>query len=492
MNNFDPSKRTLFVVGDEKQCIYGFRGSRVDLILQFHKFYPKVKEIVLNQNYRSTQPILDMAEKIISHNKNQKTVGLFTANPQNHIKVKYYLARNEKDEANYIIKSLQELYCSTDDIKLDSYSDDKRGNNNENEDEISFVPDEEEYKKETKTNDTISSMFDIYMDASNETTSIGKDIWGGLTNNSYNPSSWQLKEIDWSNCQGLNDSVVLYRTHAQSRAIEEALLKQHVPYKLVSGTRFLDRKEVKDVLAILKFCNNGNDKMALSRFLPLVLPGVGAKTMEKIYNFMQDPDFPLPKRHLDMVEDVLTQIGKNFERHSNLIDFTKNLIEDIGYNTYLKGEYTNKEEFISRSENIAEIYSLMLQFDHDTKMDLSDRLNLFLEHVMLISNVESKENNLPDNSPKISLMTLHQSKGLEFETVFLVGLEEGILPHQNSLMDAVEIEEEVRLAYVGVTRAKKNLFLLAADSRVQFGQVKANPVSRIFRPFLDSHAKRVN
>jgi superfamily I DNA/RNA helicase len=483
----DKKARSLFVVGDEKQCIYAFRGSKVDLILQFHKFFPNVKEVVLNQNYRSTQPILDIAHKVITHNTKQKHIPLFTEDPQIEKKVKYYLARNEKDEAEFIVKTLSEKFLNSENENNVSFSNNSKNEyetqKEDIEEEITFVPD---------NSNSISSMFDIYLNADDlSQVKTGSNLWnsyGGL-GEAYNPSSWKLKDLNWKNVP-LNKVAILYRTHAQSRAIEETLLKYRVPYKLVSGTRFLDRKEVKDVLSILRFVNNGNDKLALSRFLPLILPGVGAKTMEKIYSYLQDPEFNLPQRYLEMVETVLTQISTLFTSNDKLIDFTKNLIAEIGYIDYLKNEYPNKDEFNMRMENISELYSLMLPYDQDENLHISDKLVEFLNQIMLLSNLESKDKS-DDGQEKINLMTLHQSKGLEFEIVFLVGCEDGILPHQNSLIEIDGFEEEVRLAYVGITRAKKDLFLLAADSRVQFGQVKSNPVSRIFRPVLDSHAKRV-
>ena len=155
----------------------------------------------------------------------------------------------------------------------------------------------------------------------------------------------------------------------------------------------------------------------------------------------------------------------------------------------IKSQYPDKEEREARIENIGELYSLMFQFDKNTELDLSERLNEFLAHISLMTGMDIGDDEI-DNTPKISLMSLHQSKGLEFETVFLVGVEDGLLPHQNSLYEPGGMEEEVRLAYVGVTRAEKHLHLISADSRVTFGQVQANPVSRIFRPFLNTHTER--
>jgi DNA helicase-2/ATP-dependent DNA helicase PcrA len=176
-----------------------------------------------------------------------------------------------------------------------------------------------------------------------------------------------------------------------------------------------------------------------------------------------------------------------WQTNDNLIDLTKDLIASSGYLRYLKSKYPIKEEYEARVDNIGELYSLMFPFDEDKSVNLSVRLQRFLEQTSLMSQLDKED---AEAVPKINLMSLHQSKGLEFDTVFLVGVEDGILPHQNSFFEKDGMEEEVRLAYVGVTRAKKRLHLISSDSRIQFGQIKANPVSRIFRPFLDTNCVR--
>ena len=517
------NSRSLFVVGDDAQSIYGFRGSKIELILSFHKFYPEVKEIMLNQNYRSTQPILDLAEQVLSHNQDQKKKNLFTNNPQSNLFVYYYLARNERDEADFIVKRLSKLANGNNFEPQTSNSDSSPDSNSTTKTRVDFVPDSPEVEnssqKPSNPVSAISSMFDIYLDANELNTSdfgnSKKNLWSQVDSFSgYNSSSWQVPNVNWSRVEELNNVAILYRTHSQSRAIEETFLKYKIPYKLVSGIRFLDRKEVRDVLAMLKYIANPSDKLSLARFLPLILNGVGPKTLEKIYAWLEDPSYPLPPKFQEQVNDTLIKFQKAKDHHERLIDFTKEVITTTGYLEYLKDEYPIKEEFTTRSENIAELYSLMLPFDEgrgDTnassssgnllsaderegiagqqELSLETKLTEFLSQILLMSGLESKES-LSDNTPKVSLMTLHQSKGLEFDTVFLVGCEDGLLPHQNSLFEPGGLDEEVRLAYVGITRAKRELYLTAADSRVQFGQIKANPVSRIFRPFLDSYAKR--
>lgn len=299
---------------------------------------------------------------------------------------------------------------------------------------------------------------------------------------------WQLTKFDWTKID-LNKCAVLYRTHSQSRAIEEVFLKYKVPYRLVSGTKFLDRKEVKDVLALLKFLANSQDKIAISRFLPLVLEGVGAKTLDKILAFLEDFDYPLPPKQQSQITNFLNTLQQAWQEKLTLASLTEYLLDKLGYYDYLRKSCLNKEEFTMRQENIKELYSLMLPFDQDQTLDLTEKLQNFLQQISLMNKEEVTEN---EKQAKITLMTLHQSKGLEFETVFLVGCEDGLLPHQNSFFEQDAFEEEVRLAYVGVTRAKKFLYLTMAKTRTQFGQIKANPISSIFRPFLGKYILQDN
>jgi DNA helicase-2/ATP-dependent DNA helicase PcrA len=464
------TQRSVFVVGDDAQSIYAFRGSKIEIILNFGAEYHNTHEVVLNQNYRSTQPILDLAEKVISHNPFQKKKELFTENAE-QVDIQYYLARNDRDEAEYIIKQLYKQYGNAPDTITDEVHIDA--------DETTTAMFQTETPKATSSTDPVSSMFDVYLETDDFAPTFGRQ--------SYNPQSWNVPEYNWSQMDKLNDCVVLYRTHAQSRSLEEQFLKYRLPYKLVSGVRFLDRKEVRDVVSILRYVINPQDMVSFSRWFPLVSSGVGPKTMQKIIQFIHDPSFPLAPKFQETVGNIQESIQHGLSNTSEVIKFTKDLLAEIGYSGYLKSEYPIKEEYQARMENIGEIYSLMIPFEQ-SDLSLEDKLKAFLEQVTLMSTLD-RENS--DNQPKISLMSLHQSKGLEFETVFMVGIEDGLLPHQNSLFEPQGLEEEVRLAYVGVTRAKKYLHLISADSRIQYGQVQANPVSRIFRPFLDTHCQRI-
>jgi hypothetical protein len=365
-----------------------------------------------------------------------------------------------------IVEEIEEVSFVSDDEQCDS-------------NEVSFLADQEA--------DSISSMFDVYLSKPSQRSEFNP--FSSLKfEPEFSPKLWTLPIVNWSKVSKLNDCVILYRTHSQSRSIEEIFLKNKVPYRLVSGTRFLDRKEIRDVMSILKYMGNGADKISLSRFLPLVLDGVGAKTLEKILAYMEDYEYPLAPKFQEMIVTLLTRIQTAWSTSKTLIEFCKEVQIVSGYTKYLKKEFPNKDDFNERMENIGEIYSLMLPFDQDESLDITDKLSNFLSQISLMSLVDNTTND-PDQ-PKINLMSLHQSKGLEYETVFMVGCEDGLLPHQNSFVEPDGMEEEVRLAYVGVTRAKANLYLLSADSRVTFGQIKANPASRIFRPFLDRYCRR--
>jgi superfamily I DNA/RNA helicase len=479
-------EKTLFVVGDDAQTIYSFRGSKIELILNFEKIFPNSTKIILNKNYRSSQSILNLAEQVISLNPYQFKKQLEANNTENDLVVRHYVAMNEKDEVNYILKQIIQRYG---DNKIKQSIEEEEPQN------IQPTPTNEVYYQDDKkaSTDSISSMFDIYLDEDEAMEiNVGQSLWGGVDRQISRVKSfgWHLPVMDWSKINELNDCVILYRTHAQSRSIEEELLKNKIPYKLVSGVRFLERKEIKDVLSILRFIANHLDTLAMNRFMPLVIEGLGPKTLEKVRLFLSDPDYPLSPKIQDAVNNILTNFNSSLNKCDNLIELTKQVLDSCSYYSYLKKEFPSKDEFLTRTENIAELYSLMAPIDEQVEINLKDRLSIFLNQISLMTNAESSDNN-EKNQPKISLMTLHQSKGLEFDSVFMVGIEDGLLPHQNSLFEPDGLEEEVRLAYVGITRAKRYLDLISADSRMQFGQVKRNPISRIFRPFLDNYTKRV-
>jgi DNA helicase-2/ATP-dependent DNA helicase PcrA len=343
--------RNLNVVGDASQSIYGWRGADYRNLTRLQEDFPDLKIINLEQNYRSTQTILSAANEVIKHNQSHPILKLWTENPEGE-KIAFYQARNEKDEADFIIQSI-----------------------------------------------------------------------------SRRPSS-------------LSDYAVLYRTNAQSRVIEERFLHTGIPHALVGGTRFYERKEVKDVLAYLRLLTNPQDKVSSER-------------IEK-----------LGKKKYQAFLKIKDKLKKEFDSLT-----TSEIMDEIFEATgYLELYNPEKEEDLMRLENIKELKSVAAEFPH-----LID----FLENVALV-----QQEYLPAGLPKekkknaVTLMTAHAAKGLEFPIVFMVGMEEGLFPHSRSLMDQAEIEEERRLCYVGMTRAKQKLFLSSASRRLYFGQRSVNMISR--------------
>ena len=469
--------RSLFVVGDDAQSIYSFRGSKVEIILNFTHEYPQAKEIILNQNYRSTQRILNLAEEILGHNQYQKKKQLFTENIE-EIEIIHYQATSEKDEAEFIVKRLYELYVAP---KTQSEEPRQPTETLELELEVEmneFYNQPKEPPSSSHTSNPVSKMFDLYLEPDNlgAPSPLSQPVsW----------SSWTIPEYSWSDVEALNECVVLYRTHSQSRALEEVFVKYRLPYRLVGGIKFLERKEIKDLVAMLRWLQNRQDKLSLSRFLPLLIDGLGPKTLNKVLTFLEDSSFPLAPKLKQQLEDKLATIDSVLVTSHSLVELIDKLVVVSGYRDYLQQEYGRTPELEARLENLKELASIAREIDQQQTGDLKTKLQAFLEQLALQSSQEATDE--ASNIPKITLMTLHQSKGLEFETVFLVGVEDNLLPHQNSLFNPEQFAEEVRLAYVGVTRAKKYLHLISCQSRVYFGEVRSNPVSRIFRPFLHKY-----
>ena len=345
--------KNITVVGDASQSIYRFRGADFRNIVNFKTQYPDMKKFHLEQNYRSTQTILDAAHAVISKNTSHPILKLWTEKKEGPA-ITIYEARTEHDEATFIVTSI-------------------------------------------------------------------------LQSN-----------------QPFNDFAILYRTNAQSRVIEEAFLHAGIPYTLVGGTRFYERKEIKDVLSYLRLVAHPKDTVSLKR-----IEKIGKKKMEKFINWREavDTDKKLIKLTTLELLDTILEVSD-----------------------YLSLYDANVEEEAYRLENIKELRSVATEFPV-----LSD----FLDTVALL-----EQEPIPDRLEKtkrtniVTLMTLHASKGLEFNTIFLIGMEEGLFPHSRSLMDKEELEEERRLCYVGVTRAKEKLYLSYANRRLFFGTRTQNVVSR--------------
>ncbi len=406
----------IMVVGDDYQAIYGWRGANFRNILNFERDWPGACVIKLEQNYRSTDTILSAANEVIKFNKNRTDKALWTEASAG-CPITVYQALNEKDEAEFIALEISSLM---------------RGE--------------------------------------------------------------KLKEKGNSN---YNDFAVLYRTNAQSRALEEAFMHINIPYRVIGGVRFYERKEIKDIISYLRLVVNLNDFESLSRACSTPSRGIGEKTLSNyqlsIINNQINSNYQIPKKLLDFLK-MMAEIRVAAE-DMELGDLIQHVAVKSGYKKYLldgtaegEGRWENVLELIGVAESIPkQVESRKLkvesgeeEFDLEANSSQSQRdpsspgLEAFLERVALIQDMD----NYDSGSNAVTLMTLHSAKGLEFDTVFITGLEEGIFPHSRSMMDQNEMEEERRLCYVGITRAKKRLYLLYSFERNLYGRFQSNPPSR--------------
>ncbi len=386
----------LCVVGDDDQSIYKFRGANIENILGFEKQFEGAKVIRLEQNYRSTQTILDAANSVISNNQGRKSKTLWTAGDKGG-KIYWYKAVDENDEARFVADTILSGYKQT-----------------------------------------------------------GK----------------------------YSDNAVLYRMNAQSNVIERALVRSGIPYKVYGGMRFFDRKEIKDVTSYLAFINNPNDLLRFRRIINEPKRGIGDNTVTLIEEISRDLKLspfevlrtceeyaPLakktsPLKNAYVMFDFLMQQAENLP----LDEFFDVLIDKTGYLDYLK----TLENPDTKIENVQELRSSIVQYMQEAEEpDLSG----FLEEVALYS--EADRDNSTDD--RVTLMTVHSAKGLEYENVFVIGLDDGIFPSSRSFDSEEDMEEERRLAYVAITRAKKQLYLTNASQRMLFGQTQHNITSRFMR-----------
>ncbi|KQL34824.1 ATP-dependent DNA helicase PcrA [Bacillus sp. FJAT-25509] len=405
--------KNICVVGDSDQSIYRWRGADISNILSFEKDYDKAQVILLEQNYRSTQTILDAANAVITNNSNRKAKKLWTENGQG-TPIHYFRAASEQDEGYFVAGKLAE------------------------------------WKKE------------------------GVHQYG--------------------------DVAILYRTNAQSRAMEEVLVKSNIPYKMVGGVKFYDRKEIKDLLAYLRFIANPNDEISFSRIINVPKRGVGAASVDKIINYsiMNDLSLSDTLEQIDFVGlsgKITKAVGdfhamaKNWQQMLDYLSVTE-LVEEVldktGYIQVLKDE--NTIESASRIENIEEFLTVTNAFEESSE---DKSLVSFLTDLALVSDIDQADKE-ESQADEVILMTLHSAKGLEFPVVFLIGLEEGIFPHSRSLMDEEEMEEERRLAYVGITRAEKDLYITNAQTRTLYGRTSVNQESRFINEIPDELLDRAN
>lgn len=395
--------KNICVVGDDDQSIYRFRGATIENILSFENHYKGAKVIRLEENYRSTQNILDGANAVISHNKNRKGKTLFTRSGSGD-KIVYKTVMSESEESQYII------------------------------DEI-------------------------------------------------------IKNVD--NGMKYSDHAILYRMNAQSRNLEVMLTKSGISHRIIGGHRFFDRKEIKDIVSYLAVINNPSDNVRLQRIINVPKRAIGDTMFANVLEIAAG----LGMSAFEVCERA-DEFQKTSRSASKLMGFTKMIrdfqecIEDgMGLNDllqevlektkYLDFLHEDIETYDDRVNNIKELSSMFIKYEEESE---DANLSEFLEDVALISDIDSYN----EDEDAVVLMTLHSAKGLEFPVVFIPGMEEGIFPGNQSMFSEEDLEEERRLAYVGITRAKKKLYLISSQQRMLYGQTSRNMPSRFLREIPSS------
>lgn len=387
----------ICVVGDDDQSIYKFRGATIENILSFENTFKGAKMIRLEQNYRSTQNILNAANGVISNNTMRKGKTLWTENAVGD-KIEVHTSDSERDEAQFIAKTI-----------LDGVADGRK----------------------------------------------------------------------------FSDFAILYRMNAQSNSIEQALSRSGIPHRVIGGRRFYDREEIRDMVAYLQVINNPHDDVRLGRIINVPKRGIGATTLEKaseiaaglgesIYSVIKDADvYPQLSRAATKLKSFVALIDGLMEAEQSgdysLAELYNLILEHTDYEKYLKTEKDNPDV---RIENIEELSSNIIKFEEDYAEEAS--LSNFLEEISLQTDIDNYE----AEADSSVMMTLHSAKGLEFPVVFIAGLEEGVFPSIATMMNPDELNEERRLAYVGITRAKEKLYITKAKSRMLMGHTSYNKVSR--------------
>lgn len=387
----------ICVVGDDDQSIYKFRGATIENILSFENTFKGAKMIRLEQNYRSTQNILNAANGVISNNTMRKGKTLWTENAVGD-KIEVHTSDSERDEAQFIAKTI-----------LDGVADGRK----------------------------------------------------------------------------FSDFAILYRMNAQSNSIEQALSRSGIPHRVIGGRRFYDREEIRDMVAYLQVINNPHDDVRLGRIINVPKRGIGATTLEKaseiaaglgesIYSVIKDADvYPQLSRATTKLKSFVALIDGLMEAEQSgdysLAELYNLILEHTDYEKYLKTEKDNPDV---RIENIEELSSNIIKFEEDYAEEAS--LSNFLEEISLQTDID----NYDAEADSSVMMTLHSAKGLEFPVVFIAGLEEGVFPSIATMMNPDELNEERRLAYVGITRAKEKLYITKAKSRMLMGHTSYNKVSR--------------
>jgi len=423
------SERNLCVVGDDDQGIYKWRGADVKNIIYFQNDFPDAKVVKLEQNYRSTSTVIHAAVSVIQQNFERVEKTLWTAREEGD-KITVYQAENEHTEAEFIADEIEEL-------------------------------------------------------------------------------------VD--NGRKLRDIAVLYRTNYQSRAIEEALLKRSVPYKLVGGFKFYDRKEIKDLLCYARFINNPKDTLSILRVINVPTRKMGAKSVSTLVacakevgctlgeliivaHWLKNSDLKLEGYTPELISKIENKLPEleNFSKVISVFGYAyfnnkelqaskvlKNIVDQIKYNEYLED---GTEVGESKKQNVEELINVATSYQKDDQS-----LQAFLEGVALIESEQNKNDALGDESNRLILMTIHASKGLEFPVVFISGMEEGLLPHSRSFTETTELEEERRLCYVAITRAKDKLYMTLAENRMTgagdpFGRIPSRFLGEIPQDLCDFYS----
>ena len=398
VNLLAQKSRNLCVVGDDDQSIYKFRGATIENIMNFEEDFPGAKVVRLEQNYRSTQNILDAANAVISNNTERKGKTLWTAAGAGKL-LSFHTAENEVDEADRVARVILE---------------------------------------------------------------------GVATGRKF------------------SDFAILYRMNSQSSSFERMFAKQGVPHRIIGGTRFFDRKEVRDMISYLSVINNQNDEIRLRRIINVPKRGIGDKTVDTAVEIGQQIGIPLFEVISHAEEyPAISRAAKKLAEFSALIqdliekdqseemlpsELYGELLKATGYLEFLRTDEPEKAE--ERIENVQELSSMLRRYEEEAGEEAS--LSDFLEEVSLFTDID----NYDSDADSVVMMTMHSAKGLEFPVVFLPGWEEGVFPGSAVLYDPSQVEEERRLAYVAITRAREELYLYHADSRMVFGTTSHNRISR--------------
>lgn len=380
--------RNLCVVGDEDQSIYSWRGATIRNIQEFANDFPGAKVVKLEQNYRSTQIILDAASDVISHNNSVHPKRLWTDKKGGEL-IKYYKANDDREESTWIVSQIQDL------------------------------------------------------------VSKGKNY---------------------------GDIALLYRMNSLTRITEQILQQKRIPYEITGGTKFFDRREVKDILAYLRVIDNPSDSISLERIINTPKRGIGNSTVEKLYQkgsgmLWDGVTLEATEKPNSKIADFFKQMIHFMEiaSETNVHDLCRSIIDDIDYFDYLKKD--DPETCEDRKSNVESLVS-------DIRYQELDNPDLKLRDYLANVALHADADDIDEKSQKVHLMTFHNAKGLEFPVVFMVAMEEEIFPHTRSDSTSEDLEEERRLAYVGITRAKELLYMTAASRRMRFGQWNGTLTSR--------------